>query len=160
MYEVALSFAGEQRGYVESVARALQSRGIAVFYDEFEKIALRVQLQLGALRGPILDVDSLIAVWDVDSIAERDPSVVSKCPAVPRLDVGGGAGLGLCAWLLAAPSASLGAERASRHRLLRDRALLKKANSSLLAIGGCVWITHRPSHISKMVLPTVHVGPL
>ena len=42
MYEVALSFAGEQRGYVESVARALQSRGIAVFYDEFEKIALRV----------------------------------------------------------------------------------------------------------------------
>ena len=41
MYEVALSFAGEQRGYVESVARALQSRGIAVFYDEFEKIALR-----------------------------------------------------------------------------------------------------------------------
>ena len=35
-----MSFAGEQRGYVESVARALQSRGIAVFYDEFEKIAL------------------------------------------------------------------------------------------------------------------------
>ena len=39
-YEVALSFAGEQRGYVEDVARALQARGIAVFYDEFEKIAL------------------------------------------------------------------------------------------------------------------------
>ena len=40
MYEVALSFAGEQRGYVEDVARALQSRGIIVFYDEFEKTAL------------------------------------------------------------------------------------------------------------------------
>ena len=40
MYEVALSFAGEQRGYVEGVALALQARGIAVFYDEFEKIAL------------------------------------------------------------------------------------------------------------------------
>ena len=40
MYEVALSFAGEQRGYVQEVAQALQSRGIAVFYDEFEKIAL------------------------------------------------------------------------------------------------------------------------
>ena len=39
-YEVALSFAGEQRYYVEGVARALQSRGIAVFYDEFEKIAI------------------------------------------------------------------------------------------------------------------------
>ena len=40
-----------------------------------------------------------------------------------------------------------------------DRALLKKANSSLPAIGGCVWMTHRPSHISKMVLPTVQLGP-
>ena len=40
MYKVALSFAGEQRGYVEGVALALQARGIAVFYDEFEKIAM------------------------------------------------------------------------------------------------------------------------
>ena len=40
MYEVALSFAGEQRHYVDEVARALQSRGIAVFYDEFEKVLL------------------------------------------------------------------------------------------------------------------------
>ena len=39
-YEIALSFAGEQRAYVESVARALQSRGISVFYDEFERVAL------------------------------------------------------------------------------------------------------------------------
>ncbi|MCY4579027.1 MAG: TIR domain-containing protein [Chloroflexi bacterium] len=39
-YEVALSFAGEQRHYVEEVARGLQSRGIAVFYDEFEKVSL------------------------------------------------------------------------------------------------------------------------
>ena len=39
-YEVALSFAGEQRDYVESVARALQSRGIAVFYDGFERVHL------------------------------------------------------------------------------------------------------------------------
>ena len=40
MYEVALSFAGEQRGYVEEVALALQARGVSVFYDEFEIIAL------------------------------------------------------------------------------------------------------------------------
>ncbi len=39
-YEVALSFAGEQRGYVECVAIALQSRHIAVFYDDFEKVNL------------------------------------------------------------------------------------------------------------------------
>lgn len=39
-YEVALSFAGEQRVYVKQVAEALQSRGIAVFYDDFEKVRL------------------------------------------------------------------------------------------------------------------------
>ena len=39
-YEVALSFAGEQRTYVERIADALQSRGIAVFYDDFEKVQL------------------------------------------------------------------------------------------------------------------------
>ena len=37
-YEVALSFAGEQREYVEEVARALHSKGIAVFYDGFEDL--------------------------------------------------------------------------------------------------------------------------
>ena len=39
-YQVALSFAGEQRGYVEEVARCLQERSIAVFYDGFEKVTL------------------------------------------------------------------------------------------------------------------------
>ena len=39
-YEIALSFAGEQRAYVENVARALQSRGISIFYDEFELVSL------------------------------------------------------------------------------------------------------------------------
>ena len=39
-YQVALSFAGEQRDYVEEVARHLQSRSIAVFYDGFETVGL------------------------------------------------------------------------------------------------------------------------
>ena len=39
-YEVALSFAGEQRLYVKEVARTLQSRGVSVFYDEFETVQL------------------------------------------------------------------------------------------------------------------------
>ena len=34
-YEVALSFAGAQRGYVSEVARHLQAKGIRVFYDEY-----------------------------------------------------------------------------------------------------------------------------
>ena len=39
-YQVALSFAGEQRDYVDQVARALYMRGIKVFYDRFETIRL------------------------------------------------------------------------------------------------------------------------
>ncbi|HEY1840164.1 MAG TPA: TIR domain-containing protein [Mycobacterium sp.] len=39
-WDVALSFAGEQRDYVEKVAESLKSRGIRVFYDNFEKIHL------------------------------------------------------------------------------------------------------------------------
>jgi hypothetical protein len=39
-YQVALSFAGEQRSYVREVASALAARGIAVFYDEFEAVNL------------------------------------------------------------------------------------------------------------------------
>lgn len=35
-FQIALSFAGEQRDYVREVARALAARHIAVFYDEFQ----------------------------------------------------------------------------------------------------------------------------
>ncbi|HQN89483.1 MAG TPA: TIR domain-containing protein [Methanoregulaceae archaeon] len=40
LYDVALSFAGEDRGYVENVAKYLNKESISVFYDEFEKIDL------------------------------------------------------------------------------------------------------------------------
>ena len=39
-YKVALSFAGEQRIYVEKVAQYLQKRSVAVFYDGFEEVQL------------------------------------------------------------------------------------------------------------------------
>ncbi|MGA8307871.1 MAG: TIR domain-containing protein, partial [Candidatus Acidiferrales bacterium] len=39
-YEVALSFAGEDRSYVERTARALKRRGIRTFYDKYEVAAL------------------------------------------------------------------------------------------------------------------------
>lgn len=39
-YDVALSFAGQQRAYVEKVAAALRRRGIRPFYDNYEKAAL------------------------------------------------------------------------------------------------------------------------
>jgi hypothetical protein len=36
-YDVALSFAGEQRQYVEGVARSLSDAGVRVFFDDFER---------------------------------------------------------------------------------------------------------------------------
>ncbi len=40
LYDVALSYAGEDRTYAESLAEALQHHGVKVFYDQFEKTAL------------------------------------------------------------------------------------------------------------------------
>jgi hypothetical protein len=39
-WEVALSFAGAQRDYVEQVAAALKARGVRCFYDADEQIDL------------------------------------------------------------------------------------------------------------------------
>ena len=39
-YDVALSFAGEDRAYVEKVAKYLKENGIKVFYDDYEKTEL------------------------------------------------------------------------------------------------------------------------
>jgi hypothetical protein len=39
-YDVALSFAGEQRVYVQKVAASLRRRGIRPFYDDYEKATL------------------------------------------------------------------------------------------------------------------------
>lgn len=39
-FHVALSFAGEDRAYVDAVAKALHSEGVDVFYDKFEEVDL------------------------------------------------------------------------------------------------------------------------
>jgi hypothetical protein len=38
-YHVALSFAGEDRPFVEEVARCLKGRGVRVFYDRYERVS-------------------------------------------------------------------------------------------------------------------------
>jgi len=40
MYQIGLSFAGEERKFVEEVAEHLRNNGIKVFYDNYEKIDL------------------------------------------------------------------------------------------------------------------------
>src|SRR5438067_3575259 len=36
-YDVALSYAGEDRNYADALANALVHRGVKVFYDEYER---------------------------------------------------------------------------------------------------------------------------
>jgi hypothetical protein len=40
LYEIALSFAGEDRGLVEGIATRLRRRRVKVFYDGFERALL------------------------------------------------------------------------------------------------------------------------
>lgn len=40
LYDVALSFGGADRGYVEKIANVLHARGVKVFYDHFSQIEL------------------------------------------------------------------------------------------------------------------------
>jgi hypothetical protein len=39
-YDVCLSFAGENREYVEATAAELRKRGVRVFYDKYEQAEL------------------------------------------------------------------------------------------------------------------------
>jgi hypothetical protein len=39
-YDIVLSFAGEDRGYVEEVAEFLNEHGVVVFYDKYEQVTL------------------------------------------------------------------------------------------------------------------------
>jgi hypothetical protein len=40
VYEIVLSFAGEDRAYVEEVARLLRERDVSCFYDRYEEVTL------------------------------------------------------------------------------------------------------------------------
>jgi hypothetical protein len=60
-YDVALSFAGEDREYVEKVATSLQDSGVTVFYDKFETVELWGK-DLAAHLGKVYSEDSHFVV--------------------------------------------------------------------------------------------------
>jgi hypothetical protein len=53
-FEVALSFAGEQRQYVAEVARGLRAADVRVFYDEFAEVELW-GAELGSTLGEVYE---------------------------------------------------------------------------------------------------------
>lgn len=66
-YEVALSFAGEDREYVADVAAELQRAGVKVFYDKYEKASLWGR----DLYGHLSDVYSRASEYTVIFISEH-----------------------------------------------------------------------------------------
>jgi Uncharacterized protein containing a TIR (Toll-Interleukin 1-resistance) domain len=60
-YDVALSFAGENRDYVEQVAEQLVQLGVTVFYDRFEQVSLWGK-DLAAHLGQVYSKDAHFVV--------------------------------------------------------------------------------------------------
>ncbi len=71
-YQVALSFAGEQRRYVEEVARQLQAMSISVFYDGFEPSMLWGKNGVEAFQA-IFERQSAYVVMFVSDAYVRKP---------------------------------------------------------------------------------------
>ncbi len=70
-YQVALSFAGEQRDYVEEVARHLQSRSIAVFYDGFETVGLWGRSGAEALHEAFTQQSAYVVMFISDAYVSK-----------------------------------------------------------------------------------------
>ena len=70
-YQVALSFAGEQRAYVEEVARHLAARGVAVFYDEFERARLWGQNLAEAFHAAFERQSDLVVMFISQAYVEK-----------------------------------------------------------------------------------------
>lgn len=84
-YEVVLSFAGEQRAYVETVAKELKKYNVKFFYDFYEEVELwgknlnryldKVYFQEGQYFVPFISEEYINKVWtkfEVASALERN----------------------------------------------------------------------------------------
>lgn len=70
-YEVALSFAGEDREYVRRVASALYGQGIRVFFDEEEEVALWGKNLVEELERIYTRASYVVVMFISESYAEK-----------------------------------------------------------------------------------------
>ncbi len=70
-YQVALSFAGEQRDYVEEVARHVQRRSIAVFYDGFETVNLWGRSGVEAFHEAFAEQSGYVVMFISDAYVSK-----------------------------------------------------------------------------------------
>ena len=84
-YQVALSFAGEQRRYVEEVARHLTSRRIAVFYDGFETVPLWGQNGTEAFHDAFAEQSAHVVMFVSKSYIEKAWTRYERRSALSRM---------------------------------------------------------------------------
>lgn len=70
-FQVALSFAGEQRDYVQRVASSLATRRIYYFYDEEQRIALWGKNQVEELQRIYMDDSSAVVMFISTAYAQK-----------------------------------------------------------------------------------------
>ena len=83
-WDVALSFAAEQRDYVERVARALQAQGVRCFYDADEQIELWGKYLAEELPRIYAEESAAVVVFVSAEYAARDWTRLERRAALNR----------------------------------------------------------------------------
>ena len=83
-WDVALSFAGAQRPYVEQVASALQARGVRCFYDADEQIDLWGKYLAEELPAIYAERAAAVVVFVSAEYAARDWTRLERRAALNR----------------------------------------------------------------------------
>ena len=83
-WDVALSFAGAQRDYVEQVAEALQARGVRCFYDADEQIELWGRYLAEELPAIYAERAAAVVVFISTEYAARDWTRLERRAALNR----------------------------------------------------------------------------
>ena len=83
-WDVALSFASAQRGYVEQVARVLQARGVRCFYDADEQIDLWGKYLAEELPAIYSERAAAVVVFVSAEYADRDWTRLERRAALDR----------------------------------------------------------------------------
>ena len=83
-WDVALSFAGAQRGYVEQVAEALKARGVRCFYDADEQIELWGKYLAEELPAIYGERAAAVVVFVSAEYAARDWTRLERRAALDR----------------------------------------------------------------------------
>ncbi len=84
-YDVALSFASEQRWYVEVVARALRDFGVTVFYDEFESARLWGQDGIETFSATYSGEAYRVVMFISDAYVNKGWPTIERRAALSRL---------------------------------------------------------------------------